>query len=52
MENMGTVGRVFRSKGVVFISFDNVQSGLVLMHGVEDDLGKGREHYLTEALEE
>lgn len=38
VEDMGTVGRVLGSKSIVFICFDDVESRLVLVHRVQDDL--------------
>lgn len=32
VEDVSTVGRVLGSKSVVFIRFDDVESGLVLVH--------------------
>lgn len=39
MKDMGAVGCVLRTKGIVLICFDDVQPGLVFMHRVQDDLG-------------
>lgn len=39
MKHMGAVGCVLRTKGIVLIRFDDVQPGLVFVHGVQDDLG-------------
>lgn len=38
MKHMGAVGRVLRTKGVVLISFDDVQPWLVFVHRVQYDL--------------
>lgn len=43
MKDMSTVSSVFGSKDVVFIGFDYVQSGLVFVHRVQNDLGGQRE---------
>lgn len=40
VEGVGAVGRVLGTKSVVFIRFDDVESRLVLVHRVQDDLGK------------
>lgn len=40
VEDMSTVGRVLGSKSIVFICFDDVESRLVLVHRVQDDLEK------------
>lgn len=37
-EDVGTEGRVFGAEGIVLVSFHNVKSWLVLVHGVEDNL--------------
>lgn len=42
MKDVSAVGGVLGSKGVVFISFDDVESGLVLVHRVQDNLRKER----------
>lgn len=39
VEDMSAIGRVLGSKSVVFIRFDDVEPWLVLVHGVQDDLG-------------
>lgn len=40
VEDMRAVGRVLGSKSIVFICLDDVESRLVLVHGVQDDLEK------------
>lgn len=40
VEDMSTVGRVLGSESIVFIRFDDVESRLVLVHRVQDDLEK------------
>lgn len=40
VEDVGAVGRVLGPKSVVFIRFDDVESRLVLVHRVQDDLEK------------
>lgn len=40
VKDMSTVGRVLGAKGIVFIRFDDVESRLVLVHRVQDDLEK------------
>ena len=47
MEDMSTIGSVLGSKGVVFICFHDVQSGLVFVHGVQDDLEREREDTMS-----
>lgn len=44
VEHVSAVGSVLGSKGVVFVGLDDVKSGLVLVHGVQDDLGTRRGH--------
>lgn len=40
VEDVSTVGRVLGSERIIFICFDYVESWLVLVHGVQDDLEK------------
>lgn len=40
VEDVGAVGRVLGPKRVVFIRFHDVEPRLVLVHRVQDDLGK------------
>lgn len=40
VEDVSAVGRVLGTKSVVFIRFDDVESRLVLVHRVQDDLEK------------
>lgn len=40
VEDMSAVGRVLGSESIVFIRFDDVESRLVLVHRVQDDLEK------------
>lgn len=41
-EDVGAEGGVLGAKAVVLVRLHDVQPGLVLVHGVEDDLGMGR----------
>lgn len=41
-EDMGAEGGVLGAEAVVLVRLHDVQPGLVLVHGVEDDLGMGR----------
>ena len=47
VKDMSTVGSVFGSKGVVFVRFDDVESWLVFVHRVQDDLEKTKEGNIT-----
>lgn len=41
-EDMGAKGSVLGAETVVLVRFHDVEPGLVFVHGVQDDLGKGR----------
>ena len=41
MKHMSAVGSVLGAKGVVLVRLHYVEPGLVLVHGVQDDLGSG-----------
>lgn len=41
-EDVGAEGGVLGAEAVVLVRFHDVQPGLVFVHGVQDDLGKGR----------
>lgn len=38
MKDVSAVGGILGAEGVVFISFNYVKPGLILVHGVQDDL--------------
>lgn len=41
-EDVGAEGGVLGAEAVVLVRFHDVQTGLVFVHGVQDDLGEGR----------
>lgn len=51
MKNMSAVGSVLGSKGVVLVGFDYMQSGLVLVHRVKDDLRWRKTHTFHSKIE-
>lgn len=42
-EDVGAESRVFRAKAIVLVCLDNMETGLVFVHGVEYYLHKGRD---------